>query len=249
MKLHWEMKAPPETLTDFVSGYWKFHNVYDTDYNTVVVPDGRVDVIYSLGENGVQAVLRGLDTEPGPGTIPPQSEYFAINFKLPAAEYLFGRSISALANGGELLPDGWWGITQNDLTDFEGFCQKISSVLLTQVKPLDPRKRLLFENIYASNGTMTVQELSDKSGWSSRQINRYFHDWFGLSLKAYCNIVRMSASFLHISEGRLFPELDYTDQNHFIKEIKKYTGVTPKELSKNTGNRFAIISALKNLDS
>lgn len=249
MKLLWEMKAPPAALSDFVSGYWKFHNVSESDYNTIVVPDGRVDVICFRTENGVQCVLRGLDTEPGQGTIPAQAEYFAVNFKLPASEYLFGKSMAPLANSGEMLPHGWWGITEDDLTDLDHFCQKISSVLLTLVKPLDPRKRLLFENIYASNGTLTVQELSDKSGWSSRQINRYFHDWFGLSLKAYCNIVRMSASFQHISQGRLFPELDYTDQNHFIKEIKKYTGVTPKELSKNTGNRFAIITALKNLDS
>lgn len=248
MKLLWHMKHPPPALSDFVSGYWKFHNVSDTDYHTVIVPDGHVDIIYSVQNNHIQGVLRGLDTAPGQGTIPPQCEYFAINFKLSAAEYLFGRSISTLANSGELLPPGYWGITETALRDFDTFCQKATEILLAKIKPIDNRKRLLFDGIYASKGTLTVQQLSEKSGWSSRQINRYFHEWFGLSLKAYCNIVRMSASFRHISEGKLFPELDYTDQNHFIKEIKKYTGVTPKELSKNTGNRFAIITALKNLE-
>lgn len=246
MSLHWEMKSPPPPLSGFVSGYWKFTNNTALDYDTIVVPDGRADVIYFKTADGVQCVLRGLDTEPGSGKIPPQSEYFAINFKLPAIEYLLGRPINTLLNSGERMAGDWWGVTENDLADFTVFCQKISDVLTPLVQPIDPRKRLLFEHIYASNGTLSVQELSDKSGWSSRQINRYFHDWFGLSLKTYCNIVRISASFNHISRGKLFPELDYTDQNHFIKEIKKYTGVTPKELSKNADNRFAIITALQN---
>ena len=85
--------------------------------------------------------------------------------------------------------------------------------------------------------------------WSSRQINRYFNQQFGISLKVYCNILRFGASFKHISEGKLFPEQNLTDQNHFIKEIKKYAGVKPKVLSKNKDNQFVNITAIKNLPS
>jgi AraC-like DNA-binding protein len=94
---------------------------------------------------------------------------------------------------------------------------------------------------------MPVKELSEKVYWSSRQINRYFNQQFGVSLKAYCNILRFSASFKHISEGKLFPGQNFTDQNHFIKETKKYAGVTPKELSKNKNDRFIDITAIKQL--
>jgi AraC-like DNA-binding protein len=93
---------------------------------------------------------------------------------------------------------------------------------------------------------MTVKELSGKVYWSSRQINRYFNQRFGVSLKTYCNILRFGASFKHISEGKLFPEQNFTDQNHFIKEIRKYAGVTPKELSKNENGQFVNITAIKN---
>jgi len=47
-----------------------------------------------------------------------------------------------------------------------------------------------------------------------------------------------NASYSDISEGNLFPQEDYFDQAHFIKEIKKYTGTTPKELYKNENVRF-----------
>jgi AraC-like DNA-binding protein len=92
---------------------------------------------------------------------------------------------------------------------------------------------------------MSIKELSEKVFWSSRQINRYFNQQFGLSLKAFCNILRFRASLEHIAHGKLFPELNFTDQNHFIKEIKRFSGVVPKELSKNKNDRFVLLSVLK----
>jgi AraC-like DNA-binding protein len=91
---------------------------------------------------------------------------------------------------------------------------------------------------------LSVKELSEKVFWSSRQINRYFQQTFGISLKAYCNIFRFKSSLNHIKKGKLFPELNYADQNHFIREVKKMSGVTPKELSKNQNDRFILLSAI-----
>ncbi|HVI46227.1 MAG TPA: AraC family transcriptional regulator, partial [Chitinophaga sp.] len=96
--------------------------------------------------------------------------------------------------------------------------------------------------IYTSNGSLTVQELSDRVAWSRRQINRYFNEQFGISLKAYCNIFRFKASLQQIKEGRLFPELNFADQTHFIKEVKRFSGVSPKELAKNQNGRFILLS-------
>lgn len=75
-------------------------------------------------------------------------------------------------------------------------------------------------------------------------MNRYFNQTFGLSLKAYCNILRFRASIEHIKQGKLFPELNFSDQAHFIKEVKKLSGVVPKELSKNENDRFIQLSTL-----
>ena len=80
-------------------------------------------------------------------------------------------------------------------------------------------------------------------------MNRYFNNRFGISLKSYCSLLRLGSSFKHISEGKLFPDRNFTDQNHFIKEVKKYAGVTPKELRKNKENRFIDITAIKTLSS
>jgi AraC-like DNA-binding protein len=133
------------------------------------------------------------------------------------------------------------------MSSLENFCNKATQrIMAMSTDIIDSRKKTLFELLYAAQGSMTVQELSEKVFWSSRQINRYFNQQFGISLKLYCNILRFGASFKHLSEGKLFPEHNFTDQNHFIKEIKRYAGVTPKVLSKNKNERFVNITAIKN---
>ncbi|MGK4569042.1 hypothetical protein [Flavobacterium sp. 3HN19-14] len=54
---------------------------------------------------------------------------------------------------------------------------------------------------------MSVTALSERVGWSSRQMNRYFSQQFGLSLKSYCNILRFRASLAHIARGSFFRNL------------------------------------------
>jgi len=161
-------------------------------------------------------------------------------------EYLLGDSIKDVQNEGKLITDNSWQFEEGDTKSLRKFCQWATQrIKIISTESIDGRKKKLFELIYSSHGSLTVKELSEKVYWSSRQINRYFNQQFGISLKAYCSILRFGTSFKHISEGKLFPELSFTDQNHFIKETKKYSGVTPKELSKNKDDRFIDIIAIK----
>jgi AraC-like DNA-binding protein len=237
---------PVTGLADFVENFWMIRNHSDTEKEIVVLPDGRFDTIFSCSANEpFHATLRGLDTQPGQAVIPAHLVMFAVSFKLPAIEYLLDIKMVSVLNEGQRLPGGFWGVTAHDLADFEAFCRQVSVILLGQIKPgIDGRKQKLFGLIYSSNGSLTVQELADRAGWSSRQINRYFNQQFGISLKAYCNILRFRASLPQIRDGRLFPEQNFTDQTHFIKEIKKFSGVVPKELSKNQNDRFILLSVL-----
>jgi AraC-like DNA-binding protein len=238
--------VPATPLADFVDSFWMLANPTDAQPDVIVVPDGRVDLFFSRSATEpYQVMLLGLESEAGSSAIPPQATIFAVSFKLLGVEYLLKKPINTLLDQVTFLPDDFWGISENDLNDFNLFCQKLTERLLTSlIIPADSRKVKLFRLIYTSNGSMTVNELSDAVGWSSRQINRYFQHWFGLSLKAYCNILRFRASFGHIKAGRLFPEQNFADQAHFIREVKKYAGVAPKVLHKNKNDRFIQFSSL-----
>lgn len=245
--LAYKIIKPGKPLSDFVDSFWFLHNRSNSNKETTGLPDGLIDVSLSksAGKPFRIVQLGGL-TQHEQATIPANCLIFCISFKLLAVEYIFGEAISGILNSGKILPGDFWGFTENDLQDFDLFVEKATQKIQSLLpKEIDERKRVLFGLIYSSNGAIAVKELSEKVFWSSRQINRYFNQQFGISLKAYCNILRFRASLEHIAKGKLFPEENFSDQNHFIKEIKKFSGVVPKELSKNKNDRFILLSAIK----
>lgn len=170
---------------------------------------------------------------------------FAVSFKLLAIEYIFHDSIARLLNYAEQLPANFWNFEASDLFDFDHFCEKATAAVESKLPhEVDARKQKLFELLYQTKGDMSVKEIAGQAFWSSRQINRYFNEHFGISLKTYCSILRFRASFPHIKAGKLFPQQDFADQSHFIKEVKKLSGVSPKELQRNKDDRFIQFSAL-----
>ncbi|MCJ7935676.1 MAG: AraC family transcriptional regulator [Chryseobacterium sp.] len=238
---------PDGAIADFVENLGTFHNQSDHPKEVVIIPDGRIDLFFSQSPSEpFHVTLLGLETYPEQRYIHPHTLAFIVSFKPLAAEYILRTSIADLLNTGKELPTDFWNFKTEDLSNFDLCCKKaVQKIKELLPRKMDERKRHLFELIYESKGEMSVKELSEKAGWSSRQINRYFTRQLGLSLKAYSTILRFRASLEHIAQGKLFPELNYTDQNHFIKEVKKFSGVAPKELSKNKNDRFVLLSVLK----
>lgn len=245
--LAYKSKQPSKKLSAFVDSFWCMRNKSDKTIETIGLPDGRIDLsLFQSSKEPFSIRLLGLGTHQyEKGKIPANSLTFVISFKLLAVEYIFHDSISALLNEGKKLENDFWDFNPTDLKDFEWFCEKASHKMESSiVKEIDSRKQKLFNLIYESNGAMTVKDLAEQSGWSSRQINRYFNQYFGISLKGFCSILRFRASLEHIAKGKLFPEENFSDQTHFIKEIKKISGSIPKELFQNKNDRFILLSAL-----
>ncbi|GHN01156.1 hypothetical protein WSM22_26450 [Cytophagales bacterium WSM2-2] len=241
-----KLVKPDKSLSDFVESFWVVHNPSDKGKEIVVLPDGPVKLIIAQSDTKpFHVVLSGIETLPDPATLDPNMLLFAVSFKLLATEYVFHNTVSNLLNTATYLPADFWDFNANDLQDFDLFCKKASQKILSLLpKEIDNRKQKLFDLIYSSKGALTVKELSDSVHWSSRQINRYFNQQFGISLKSYCTILRFRASLEHIAKGKPFPELDFADQSHLIKEIKKFAGVSPKELKRNKNDRFIQFSVL-----
>ncbi|MGO4708874.1 DUF6597 domain-containing transcriptional factor [Chryseobacterium sp. 2TAF14] len=238
-KLNFKLVEPNKSLSDFVYCFSSLQNISYHDRDAVIIPNGKVDLIFSKINNETLTVaLLGLETKPKyiTGEV---SDFFAVSFHPFAIEYVFNQSIAGILNSGKILQNNFWDICIDDLNDFDNFCKKIAQKISSLLpEKTDDRKRRLFQFVFESNGEIPIKELSEKIFWSQRQINRYFNLQFGLSLKAYCKILRFQASLDHIKSGELYPQLNFTDQSHFIKEIKQLSGVSPKELHKNENDRF-----------
>jgi len=235
---HFKLIQPDESIQDFVCRFSSLRN-FSNRHQAVVVPNGRIDLIFSKTQDRkIQVALLGLETQP---KYPDQevSDFCSVSFNPLAIEYIFGFPVADLLNSGKRMPDDFWGFRIEDLDDFDVFCEKMTGKISSLMpEKADERKRKLFELVFASDGEISVAELSEKISWSPRQINRYFNHQFGLPLKAYCKILRFQASLSHIKDGTLYPQLNFTDQSHFIKEVKQLSGVSPKELHQNKNDRF-----------
>jgi AraC-like DNA-binding protein len=243
--LIYQSQKPDSSLSDYIESFWMLDNPSENK-EVILLPDGRIDLIFSQSaKEPFDVVLLGIGTHPEQIVIAEKTKIFAVSFNLLATEYILHQSVSELLNSAKVLPIDFWNFNVDDLNDFEKFCEKISLKIKQELtQKIDERKLKLFDLIYSAKGSLTVKELSEKVIWSERQINRYFNQQFGISLKSYCGILRFRASFQHIKEGKLFPEQNFTDQSHFIKEIKKLSGFLPKELNQNKNDRFIQFSVL-----
>jgi AraC-like DNA-binding protein len=247
-EIFYEEINPEKTLTDFVKRFWKFSNpTADTQHYTIL-PDGYFDLIIKITANKLDCItLFGLWTKEIEVVLPADTIVIGICLKPLAAEYILQENIADTLNNFKPLANDFWGINNLQFDDFKSWTAEVSNQMLENIKKVssfDNRKQNLFNLLFQSNGSLTVDELSKQTYWSSRQINRYFKNKFGLTLKSYSNILRCASSYTDIREGDLFPKQDFYDQAHFIKEIKKHTGFKPKELHQNKNDRFLQFSTL-----
>ena len=237
--------APNKDLFPFIESFWMIQNEGDKDQELATFPDGGIDLYFFHSEQyPFVGSLVGLETGAQVGVMPANSILLGVRLKLLASEYLLKTSVAEIINDTRSIENGFADIKQADLFCFSTFCEKLSIYFLSMLtSPIDPRKKVMSELIYQTNGAISVAEISQASHWSSRQINRYFNKWLGLPMKNYCDILRFRHSFESLKEGNLYPEDGFNDQSHFIRLIKKYSHLTPKQLSQDKDDRFVQLSS------
>lgn len=227
-------------LSHFVKSFWEYQTGPD-DVAYTILPDGCFDLIIELKNGKMEDIfLTGVWIAPVNVTISANVTFLAIRFKLLAAEYIFRKEIKSLLNSTVTLPPDFWDIDQHSFTDLNNFASVFAdrlSLSIRHLQKIDSRKLSLFELIY-QDGSLTVSGISEKIHWNSRQINRYFSKQYGFPLKTLLSVIRVHASYKDIAEGRLHPGLNFFDQSHFIKEVRKFTGTSPSGLAANKNDRF-----------
>jgi AraC-like DNA-binding protein len=159
-------------------------------------------------------------------------------FKTPVRTFIFGE---------DLLPEnfGKGAISYFEeifeSADFEEKGRKIENFFIKRLlKFEDNFLEELFSRFHLERGKTHIGRLARKLKCSERKIHRRFTSAFDVSPKEYNRIIR----FRHVlwetqrkdclSLAELAYEYGFTDQSHFIKEIKFFTEKSPLELLKTT---------------
>ena len=118
--------------------------------------------------------------------------------------------------------------------------QLIQSYLIKLLSKSEPDLILDYciREIENSNGLVTVMALEQKTGYSSRWLYEKFMEKVGLSPKSLSSVIRFMQFYEQWAKN---PGVDFFkndmynyfyDQAHFIKEFKRFTGLSPLKFTK-----------------
>ncbi len=242
---------PSKKLDDFISLYFMSTNTSKTPLQVTICPDSYFKILIQVKNNKITSCfLTGIWTKEVEISLPPQVICYGIKFKIIAPEYLLKREIKSILNSVEHLDFNYLNINSLNLTSFKEIANQLDRIFTELIPPkqfvLENRLRLS-QFLYNTHNDIKASEVPDQIYWSHRQINRYLNKYIGITLKQYLNIRKCYRAYLSIRIGDLFPEKDFFDQAHFIKQIKKHTGQTPKFLFQNRNDQFIQLRNIKKL--
>ncbi len=242
-----ELKPRPE-LENFVHSFWMHSNMSEEEQNITIVPDSFLKIVFFVQSSKVvQYFTNGLWTQPMEVTIPPDTTTYGCRLKILAPEYLLDRELASVYNSRSRLPLSFLNIEHFAFGDFEVLVDQWQNELSKQMpkKQLNQKKRVFSKLLYEYHGNITISELSKKCFWSSRQMNRYFNKYIGVSVKAYLMLQRTYHAYSAIREGNFSIAEGFYDQAHLIRNIKRHTGQTPRALFKGQNDRFIQLKNIK----
>jgi AraC-like DNA-binding protein len=100
--------------------------------------------------------------------------------------------------------------------------------------------------INKSHGMVSVKELETQTGYSKRYLDMLFKEHVGVSPKRLASIARFQVFYQlwALEKSKTFFKDNlytyYYDQSHFIKEFKRFTGLTPQKFAE-INNEFGRI--------
>jgi len=189
------------------------------------------------------------------GGIQPQSldmqiqqpgDYFGIRFYPGALRHFFKLNLSEIT--GQFVDSHYFPCddfaylneTIYQHNDFHTRARVCEQWLLQHYAPQSPTLfDLALTLIYRISGNIEVNHLAEKTGVSSRHLNRLFQQHTGLSTKAFAQIIRIQSACkqLYQQPGQsltVAEKLGFFDQAHLLREYKRHLRLNPRALS----NRF-----------
>ncbi|WP_044205630.1 helix-turn-helix domain-containing protein [Flammeovirga sp. OC4] len=236
---------PTREIEHFVYCFWqlKTSQPLKYDYHYRVVSDGCIDIFFDhrqLAESFVMGFCRKYTEFP----IGKEFNYIGIRFLPAAFPLLFKIDAKILANQAQelknILPDfaDWIQASISSSYPFEVVTEmlneKISIYLEKQEFYYDSRFLNALQLILKKKGHLdTEKELN--TGLSPRQLRRIFNYYIGTTAKSFSNVVRFQyilnaqPTSQSLKENKLYLDVGFFDQAHFIKNFKTFYGVTPSE--------------------
>ncbi|HEX7057538.1 MAG TPA: helix-turn-helix domain-containing protein [Bacilli bacterium] len=208
-----------------------------------VLPDGCSDIIFEhdLKENKYRTLFSGVFDEPF--TISYDRNHpmrkFGVRFFPGGIHSLLGIPQQDFAKSHFDLDLVWTGMTKEieDRLFEEPLIERkvrvmedfLVSFMSTNTIADDHLINKLLYHIFVTEGKTSVKELAKREAISTRQMNRIFYRWIGISPKRFCEVVRFQSIVKDIQRSPsivrcLAYKHGFFDQAHMMRDFKRFYG-------------------------
>jgi len=245
-------------LKPYVKCYWVYTTDRDV-VNEVLFPDGYVALAINISGGKVITTINGHPinmpkveilgqlTLPTRITATKETTILIARFYPYASSLFFPNPISDFTNYSIDFDDVILEATDqlyDNLRQADSIEQKVSILDTFLVQQLGKKEKVykkikmieqICDRICVEGEAFHAKDLSVEYGFSERYIQRLFMENVGLTPRSFFNLHRFNKSLelIRSSDSPLTSiayDCGYYDQAHFIKEFKKYTGMTPSEI-------------------
>ena len=257
MRVNIREYRPSQNLSPYIELFWKGDfNINSAGLlKQRVIPNGYVELIIHLSDSHCELLssssfvsspdytLIGMYTQPYNVHFKETVSVFGIRFKPEGLLPILGIPASE-------FHEGYINIESLSLMNFRDFSNRLRELKNSQSMITESEKHFLkciegskinlyylnraAEIIRRRDGLISIDELAGNVFIGKRQLEREFKEKLGLSPKNYMRLARLNKVNRLIQDGKRFDlsELSYicgySDQAHFIRDFKHFTGEAPK---------------------
>ncbi|MCL2560554.1 MAG: helix-turn-helix domain-containing protein [Turicibacter sp.] len=202
----------------------------------IVLIDGCTELVVSVDTRQMCWAAPSMDKTAYNEVTKVEKRYIGVKFKPAAFTQLTGLSPELLKD--RLLPieevDQDFCFDALDGLSFDETKEFLKAYVLKLIGDKKPNKFVsVFDDFYAAP-VATVETLYQRFHLGPRQCQRHFLKNFGISPQMVLTILRFHYCLRMITKKEVAPKdmldlIPFSDQSHFIREFKKYLGLTPYE--------------------
>jgi len=226
-------------LTDYCMCIWtmKSTKIYNKIITNNILPDACIDIVIDFTNKVI--CFAGFSKETKDFKLDKNIDYMGIRVKPGIFHWLYNIEAYKVMDTEMPFNEIDKEVNINSIFNLKSTKERIeylTNYLLKKAKTIKKKTPFeIVENLYKNPKEQTVIEIAKKFGYNERHLYRIFKTNYGVSPKVLLNILRLHLCLTLILEKKMtLIEITnlcgFYDQSHLIKEIKKYTGISPLKI-------------------
>ncbi|MED3727530.1 helix-turn-helix domain-containing protein [Priestia filamentosa] len=222
--------------------YYQF-KCHSISSSMIVIPDGSIDILFTCVPQTPYGKICGSVLRSKEIQLTPGAEYFGVRFPLGRESLKWNCSMKDIVECEMPIKDI---LSLDDpahqlaiLPSFEGRIQRFQETIGTLFLNEDRCSPIVMNalyNIHLSKGNITMNDLAQRLGFSTRYVRKQLEQDIGISPKLFSQIARFQCSLSMLMSDNnysiwdIIEESGYYDQAHLINEYKKFSYYSPRKL-------------------